>query len=120
MAKEKSTAIKVTEQHRIQRKLTKIAERKICNLRPFRGSLFPPDRTYETDANSSWKWILEISKEEKNEKGDGGLYSEEELKEREKPAMRQCRICGEVLPEVQWARHVIKKHSEGPQKFPNV
>ena len=28
----------------------------------------------------------------------------------EKPGMKKCTICGEEMEEIQWARHVIKKH----------
>lgn len=44
-------------------------------------------------------------------KNEEPLYDEKEIKSlKEEPKTRVCRICGEEVESIQWARHVTKKH----------
>lgn len=52
-----------------------------------------------------------LTEESKNE---GGLY--EDMKPEEEPKTKLCTFCNQQIETVQWARHVIKYHSNQKKK----
>eukprot|EP01090_Pellita_catalonica_P017713 TRINITY_DN5421_c0_g1_i1.p1 TRINITY_DN5421_c0_g1~~TRINITY_DN5421_c0_g1_i1.p1 ORF type:complete len:308 (-),score=69.27 TRINITY_DN5421_c0_g1_i1:4-822(-) len=86
---------------------------KIANLREIRQELLKVRELLKQE-NAAKKAFYSKAMQKAQEGEDGGLYSSDEIQERleaaRKAHLRKCTICDEEVEEIQWARHVIKKH----------